>query len=151
VSRRAGLDDLDALLAIQKAAAVAGFANVFPQELYPFPEDEIRETLRVQLADPANVALLDDEGRGFAVAGEGWLHRLYVHPAEWGSGVAGVLHDDALAVLREDGSAAVSLWVLADNARARRFYERRGWRLNGDERTVPFPPFPLDVGYSLDL
>jgi GNAT superfamily N-acetyltransferase len=151
VSRRAGLDDLDILLAIQKAAAVAGFANVFPQELYPFPEGEIRETLRVQLADPANAALLDDEERGFAVVGEGWLHRLYVRPAEWGSGVAGVLHDDALAVLREDGSTAVSLWVLADNARARRFYERRGWRLNGDERTVPFPPFPLDVGYALDL
>jgi GNAT superfamily N-acetyltransferase len=151
VSRRAGLADLDVLFAIQKASAVAGFANVFPQELYPFPEDEIRETLREQLADSASIVLLDDDLRGFALAGGGWLRRLYVLPSAWGAGVGAALHDDAIAALRADGAASASLWCLAGNERARRFYERRGWRLNGDERTVPFPPYPLDVGYSLDL
>jgi hypothetical protein len=34
---------------------------------------------------------------------------------------------------------------------ARRFYEKHGWRLNGSEQVVPFPPHPLDVGYSIDL
>jgi GNAT superfamily N-acetyltransferase len=151
VSRRAELADLDVLFAIQKASAVAGFANVFPQELYPFPEDEIRETLREQLEDSASIVLLDDDLRGFALAGAGWLHRLYVLPSAWGAGVGAALHDDAVAALREEGAASASLWCLAGNERARRFYERRGWRLNGDERTVPFPPYPLDVGYSLDL
>jgi hypothetical protein len=41
--------------------------------------------------------------------------------------------------------------VLEQNARARRFYERRGWVLDGTERVVPFPPHPLDVGYTLSL
>jgi GNAT superfamily N-acetyltransferase len=151
VSRHAGLADLDVLFAIQKESAVAGFANVFPQELYPFPEDEIRETLRSQLEDIGTIVLLDDDRRGFALAGAGWLHRLYVVPSAWAAGVGAALHDDALAALREQGSRTASLWCLAGNDRARRFYERRGWHLNGDERTVPFPPYPLDVGYSLEL
>jgi hypothetical protein len=41
--------------------------------------------------------------------------------------------------------------VLEDNARARRFYERRGWRPDGTDRIVPFPPHPLDVGYTKEL
>jgi hypothetical protein len=35
--------------------------------------------------------------------------------------------------------------------RARRFYERRGWHADGSERGVPFPPHPLDVGYTKEL
>jgi len=41
--------------------------------------------------------------------------------------------------------------VLEDNARAPRFYERRGWRENGESRVVEYPPEPLDVGYTLDF
>ena len=32
-----------------------------------------------------------------------------------------------------------------------RFYERRGWGENGTTRVVPYPPNPLDVGYSRAL
>ena len=41
--------------------------------------------------------------------------------------------------------------VLEHNDRARRFYERLGWRENGETRVVPFPPNPIDVGYTIDL
>jgi GNAT superfamily N-acetyltransferase len=151
VSRRAGLADLDTLFAIQKESAVAGYAHIFPPERYPFPEDEVRESLRRQLGEPSSVALLDDRGRGFALVGAGWLHRLYVRPAAWGDGVGAGLHDEALATLRDAGSEVASLWVLADNLRAHGFYERRGWRVNGAERPVPSPPNPLESGYSIDL
>ena len=151
MSRRAGPADLDTLFAIQKESAVAGYANVFPPERYPYPEDEVRESLRSLLEEPGAIALLDRDERGFALVGGGWLHRLYVRPSAWGGGVGATLHDDALAVLRDAGSDSASLWVLAENARARGFYERRGWRLNGAERAVPSPPNPLEVGYSLDL
>jgi GNAT superfamily N-acetyltransferase len=151
VSRRAGLADLETLFAIQKESAVAGYAHVFPPERYPFPDDEVRESLRRQLGGPETIALLDENGRGFALVGGGRLHRLYVRPSAWGAGVGAILHDEALVALRDAGSEVASLWVLADNARARGFYERRGWRLNGAERPVPSPPNPLEVGYSLDL
>lgn len=151
MSRRAGLADLETLFAIQKESAVAGYAHVFPPGVYPFPEDEVRESLRRQLEEPDAVALLDEDGRGFALVARGCLHRLYVRPSAWGDGVGAALHDDALAVLRAAGAEAASLWVLADNSRARGFYERRGWRLNGAERPVPSPPNPLEVGYSIGL
>jgi RimJ/RimL family protein N-acetyltransferase len=74
-----------------------------------------------------------------------------VRPRAWGTGVAQALHAAALAALREQGATTASLWCLVENVRARRFYERQGWRLNGEERVVPFPPHPLDVGYSINL
>ena len=43
------------------------------------------------------------------------------------------------------------LWTLEANVRARAFYERRGWQLDGTTKTTRHPPHPVDVGYSLDL
>jgi GNAT superfamily N-acetyltransferase len=151
VIRRGSVDDLELVFAIQRESAIAGMANVFPPRPYPFPDAAVRAELRVQLSDPENVALVDDEGRGFALVGHGWLQRLFVREAAWGTGVADDLYAAALEALRELGARRVSLWCLAENARARRFYERRGWQLNGEKRVVAFPPNPLDVGYSIDL
>ena len=81
----------------------------------------------------------------------GWLERLYTHPNAWGRGVGSRLHDEAVELIRGLGSSRCSLWVLEANERARSFYETRGWRLNGDTRVVPYPPNPVDVGYSLDF
>ena len=55
------------------------------------------------------------------------------------------------ALIAAAGATSARLWVLEDNARARRFYERRGWRRDGSERVVPFPPHPLDIGYTKEL
>ena len=149
--RRGGSADLELVFAIQREASLAGFANVFPPELYPYPDAAVRAELRTQLADPANITLIDGGGRGFALVGNDWLQRLFVRRAAWGTGLADELHAAALDALRELGATSASLWCLAENARARRFYEKRGWRLNGTTRVVPFPPNPLDVGYSIDL
>ena len=43
------------------------------------------------------------------------------------------------------------LWTLEENWNGRRFYENRGWTLNGETRVVPFPPNPIDVGYCKEL
>jgi hypothetical protein len=51
----------------------------------------------------------------------------------------------------ELGSERCHLWVLEDNGRSRRFYERRSWYENGRTRVVPYPPNPLDVGYTHDF
>jgi GNAT superfamily N-acetyltransferase len=139
------------VLAIQREASLAGLAHVFPPDRFPYPEDEVRDDLHRQLEDPRFVTLVDGEGRGFTMVGDGWLQRLYVREGAWGSCLARELHAAALDALREQGVRTASLWCLAENPRARRFYERQGWRLNGTERVVPFPPHPLDLGYSIDL
>jgi RimJ/RimL family protein N-acetyltransferase len=94
------------------------------------------------------VFLAEEDGVPLGVAGiDGcWLHGLYVIPEAWGSGVAGALVDAALDAVPD--CAEVKLWVLEENHRARRFYERLGWRRNGTSRVVEYPPHPIDVGYS---
>lgn len=149
--RRGDIHDLELVFSIQRDASLAGFAAVFPPERFPYPGEAIREALREQLEDAQNILLIDDEGSGFALVGHGWLQRLFVRRHAWGTGVAQELHAAALEALREQGARSASLWCLADNPRARRFYAKQGWRPNGTERVVPFPPHPLDVGYSIDL
>lgn len=59
---------------------------------------------------------------------KGHLSRLYVDPRHWGKGVGRLLHDHAIAHLREHDFRSATLWVLEANAHARRFYEQLGWR-----------------------
>ena len=42
VVRRASVDDLEALLDVQEEGAIAGLANIFPQDRYPFPRQAVR-------------------------------------------------------------------------------------------------------------
>jgi GNAT superfamily N-acetyltransferase len=154
VIRRALPDESETLLRIQREAAVEAFVHVFPPDLYPFPDDEVRENWKAALADPdveIYVAEIDGEPAGSVGVGSGFLRTLYVLPQYQGSGLGSALHDHALERLRVLGWDQAKLWTLEGNHSARRFYERRGWSLNGETREVPFPPNPLDVGYSRSL
>jgi GNAT superfamily N-acetyltransferase len=79
----------------------------------------------------------DDDGElvGIANVGPDVLYALYVHPARWGDGVGQALLEQAHSALAETCDEA-ELTVLADNARARRFYERNGWACS-EELTEP--------------
>jgi GNAT superfamily N-acetyltransferase len=152
--RRARADESDTLLCIQRAAAVNAFAHIFPPDRYPFPDDGVRADWEQALADPQieiYVAELDGEPVGSVAVGHGFLRNLYVLPEQQGTGLGSTLHDHALERLRDLGFDEAKLWTLEGNHGARRFYERRGWSLNGETREVPFPPNPLDVGYSRSL
>ena len=140
--------------AIQEHASVAGLAHIFPPERYPYPRAEIRERWEGLLGAGEHrvlVAERDGEAVGVLAVRSGWLDGLYVAPESWGTGVAAALHDAGLEQLRSLGETACRLWVLEENTRARRFYERRGWELDGTTRVVPYPPRPLDVGYTIRL
>jgi GNAT superfamily N-acetyltransferase len=65
--------------------------------------------------------------------GIGELYAIYVDPREWSTGAGRALIERAEEQLRED-YAEVTLWVLEDNPRARRFYERAGWGLDGGRK-----------------
>jgi GNAT superfamily N-acetyltransferase len=112
--------------------------------------------LEAQLADPASwadrwrehtrrvprlVAEHDGELVGFAVAGPARgkdaprpleLYAAYVRAAWYGTGLGRALVERTL------GTGPASLWVLEDNGRARRFYEKLGFGLDGArERFAP--------------
>lgn len=64
--------------------------------------------------------------------GEREIYTMYLDPGTWGHGVA---RDLIRTVLTEAGDdTPMSLWVLADNARARHFYRRHGFAPDGVER-----------------
>jgi GNAT superfamily N-acetyltransferase len=69
---------------------------------------------------------------------DGELGEIYALPEAWGTGVGHALMAACLEALRERGYADAILWVLADNPRARAFYEREGWTLDGGEKTDEF-------------
>src|SRR6266508_2157486 len=96
-------DEAEALLTVQRDACVVAFAHIYPPELYPFPDDAVREAWQEALADPgveAYVAEVGGEPVGSVSVGDVFLRTLYVVPAHWRSGIGSALHDFALERLR---------------------------------------------------
>ena len=113
---------IETLCAIKREASLAGFAHIYPTELYPYPDEPIRAELAASLARDTVRVFLDPEERGYALVEGDRLHQLFVRPAAWGTGAAASLLAQAV------DAGARSLWVMEQNARARRFYEKHGWR-----------------------
>jgi RimJ/RimL family protein N-acetyltransferase len=91
-------------------------------------------------------AALDGVLAGFAlVTPSGEVLQLQVDPASWGEGVGHALHEAALVALRDLGVTTAHLDVFAENHRARRFYERHGWRETAREDTHVRMALALDV------
>ena len=70
---------------------------------------------------------------GISNVGPDELYALYVHPDRWGDGTGQALLDEAHRLLAATCEEA-RLTVLADNPRARRFYERAGWAPDGERK-----------------
>jgi GNAT superfamily N-acetyltransferase len=65
---------------------------------------------------------------GVLTVGDDELYAIYVHPEHWGTGVGQALLERAEAELSATCEVAV-LTCMVGNGRARRFYERNGWKL----------------------
>jgi GNAT superfamily N-acetyltransferase len=146
--RPATADDAEELVRANEAAWNAGMAQVVDTKLdalAPFEGRVARYREGIAALPPGMriwVAERDDRVVGHAnvAVGKalGELSALYVVPEEWGSGVAGALHDQAVAGMRELGATEATLWVVEQNTRARRFYEREGWSANGETKSSMF-------------
>lgn len=73
--------------------------------------------------------------RGDEAPGIGEIFALYVLSEYYGTGVARALMEAGLAQLRD--YPEVCLWVLKENGRAIRFYEKCGFRPTGEEMVSP--------------
>jgi len=102
----------------------------------------------------ARIVLVAEDGEGpqaFAFVEGPELQALHVRPLRRGEGIGKQLLDEVVSRLRDREFERIVLWVLVDNVKARRFYEREGWAC--DEETKPaLPPTDiLEVRYSLRL
>ncbi|BEL08653.1 GNAT family N-acetyltransferase [Actinoplanes sichuanensis] len=85
-----------------------------------------------------------------AEAGE--ITAIYLLPAYQGTGAGRELMTAAVDHLTAAGFRRATLWVLATNVRARRFYEAAGWLPDGASKVDSSRGFPLDeVRYSRGL
>ncbi|UFS96448.1 GNAT family N-acetyltransferase [Nocardia huaxiensis] len=102
------------------------------------------EKNRLAHPDETVVAVIDGAVAGFANAGpdldesadvQRQIRAMYVRSAWYGTGLA---HALMRAVLTRD--ADTSLWVFEENPRARAFYRKFGFELDGQRRVEAFTP-----------
>jgi ribosomal protein S18 acetylase RimI-like enzyme len=122
---------------------------------------------REEIGDPAITVLLAESPQalvGFCACGPShdserpapgaWeIYHLHVPPSLRGQGVGAQLFASAVEHGTRAGCRALTLWVIAPNAAARRFYTRQGMRTDGAEQIRPLgggPPVS-EVRYRLDL
>jgi GNAT superfamily N-acetyltransferase len=159
IVRPAAPADADELARVQIASWRAVYTGLMnPVVLAGLDFDELAHRWRVRLENAHNparnlVAAAQGELRGFAAIGAardadlergrfGELWAIYVEPAAWGAGVGQALLATAEAELGWRFSQFV-LWVLEKNTRARRFYEKHGWVLDGGRKE------PVEAGWTL--
>lgn len=65
------------------------------------------------------------------------ISHIYLDPTYYEQGLGAVLLRHVLASAHARGFEAVALWVLEGNARARHFYEREGFAVDGARKSDP--------------
>lgn len=158
--RREEPEDAEAIAGVHIRSWQAGYAGIMP--------DEVLGRLNVRAwaqrrrdfgtADPEHpfatlVAEEDGVITGLATFGPyrnnqdrgdldpryGEIIAIYVDPDRWGTGTGRTLLTAAREGLAGRGWTEYRLWVLAENARARRFYERAGLSPDGEESLYRVP------------
>ena len=66
----------------------------------------------------------------------GEIAAIYLLPKYWGQAIGYEMFEKCLEILNNKSAKAVSLWVLEDNHRACRFYERQGFEKDGKRKSI---------------
>jgi GNAT superfamily N-acetyltransferase len=108
-----------------------GHLGHVPDELVAVRTSDTFLTRSAARLHETTVGVVDDEVAGFVMVVGDEIEQVYVASHHRGTGIADVLMQDAEHQIREAGHPVAWLAVVAGNARARRFYERRGWSDDG--------------------
>ena len=137
--RRAGSDDAAAVAGVHVASWRVAYRGIMPDDVIARMDLPTRTARWAKaIADPAWPVFLLEEGNEVVA----FCH--ITTPVELD------LDSHATAELARRRLAECTLWVLEENAPARRFYERLGMRPDGGRRTYPGTPVP-EVRYRLAL
>ncbi|MCX4790493.1 MULTISPECIES: GNAT family N-acetyltransferase [unclassified Streptomyces] len=149
------VDDCEAVAKVRVRGWQAAYAGLMPQshlDAMDIAEDARRR--RGFFAEGNTVVNVVAERPGLGVIGwacygpyrengrrtaRGELYAIYVTPEQIGTGAGRALMTEMLTRAAADGFPDLVLWVLKENAPARRFYERAGFLPDGAEE-----PFDVD-------
>ena len=120
VLREARPDDAPAIARVHRLAMRISLP--FLPELHTAEEDLAFVRDRLSAINTVWVAEVEGEVVGYIAFHEGWIDHLFIHPDHQGVGLGPAL----LAKALEDGGER-KLWTFQKNARARAFYEKRGF------------------------
>ena len=149
IIRRAGVEDAPAISRVHVASWQEAYAGIVPtdyltaldatkrqerwaEHLHNGPRDDVRTWVAddgARILGFASVGPARDEDAG---RDDEEIYSIYLDPKMWGKGVARDLMRTVLSEVSSSG--ALTLWVLADNSRARHFYRRHGFTPDGAER-----------------
>jgi RimJ/RimL family protein N-acetyltransferase len=137
--REARVSEAAAVASVQVRSWQSAYRGMIPDSVLDNLSVEARTSMWERLipSGGVRVALEGDEVVGFASAGPSRdpdakfeLYAIYLLPSVWSTGLGAEL---AKASLGDEPDVIV--WVLEENERARRFYERLGLRPDGVTRT----------------
>lgn len=108
-----------------------GHLGHVPDELVAIRTAESFGQRAAHRIDDTVVAVVGDDVAGFVMVVDDEVEQVYVSARHRGTGVADALLTEAERLVGQNGHHRAWLAVVAGNARARRFYERRGWTDEG--------------------
>ena len=120
--RRARPDDAVAVAEVWLRA----FDAALPTVQRAHDDDDVRGWVRDVLLPEREVWVAEDSDQEVVAVlalSDGWLEQLYVRPDRQGRGTG----DRLVALAKRRQPAGLQLWTFQANARAQRFYERRGF------------------------
>ncbi len=147
--RRGTVADAEAVADVHVRSWQATYRGAVPQEYLDGMRSQDRrpiwERRLAELSPPRSGVLVAEDGGqvvGFTAFGPtrdadedpatvAEIFTIYLAPEAWRRGMGGALLAAAVEEQSRAGHRAATLWVLDANARARRFYEAAGWRLDG--------------------
>lgn len=129
-------------IALIRGEQIVGFASVAPlREEMPRQtvvgegqkeeEEEEDDEREIEIEKETEIESEDDDDDDKSA---GLLDRIYIHPTAWGNGFGNTLIEWCETTLKMQGYKTIKLWVFAVNERARRFYEKHGYKLDGHSK-----------------
>ena len=164
--RRAAPEDAGEYTACHIACWQSAYRGIVPDEYLDGMNAELEERTekrRQYIIDPDRedyCVMLDDKMIGFLVYGKGRdedkadsgeVCGIYLRGEYWDRGYGSRMMKFAIEGLKRAGYREAFLWVLEENARAKKFYEKHGFAPDGASKTIELGKPLIELRYMRSI
>lgn len=149
--RYANIEDAESLGFVYSHSYQAAFRGIIPDNILEdvFSFEKRRDGLKKELAEGSLINVImhkENKPVGFLTYGKSKdedlddsiieILRIYILPSCWGQNIGSELLSWGIKELRQKGYSKISLWVIEENKRAIKLYERMGFVHDGISRLI---------------